>query len=188
MGRKKQFMPDGSPKCTQCAQPGVATWGKHKTWHCAKHHRFWQMKFGARFAKKREPSLEELEALFLEVINMQCPVCECDMVWFTKEDRKRTLTLQHDASGKLRMICFRCNLRHAALPSDIFYEVQAGSKYCHYCEQILPLSDFHPKSKYNRCRKCATARHGEWVNRNREHLKAYRKKLYDRNKAIRQQA
>lgn len=105
--------------------------------------RFQRMRIQAKRLGKRVPSYEELDRALPS--DMLCPVCAVLMVWRAKIAPKRVITLQHDQSGEIRLICQSCNSRHAAY-GDSFYNLPPEHKRCCGCKRIKPFGDF-PKDR-----------------------------------------
>ncbi len=112
--------------------------------HATLRKRFSNMRHGARYCNKYVPTYEELHGLFAQIIDMVCPACSRTMnLTDASGPRKLRMTLQHDHSGTLRMICFSCNAAHGQSKlGDAFFSIPAGSKYCARCETIKPVEDF----------------------------------------------
>ena len=87
---------------------------------CDRHRRFLQMRTQAGSDGKAVPSPEWFEREAPP--DMVCPPCGVQMVWHKQTDPRRVLTLQHDRSGRMRLICMSCNVRHASYPGDYFYD------------------------------------------------------------------
>lgn len=122
----------------KCGQP-VAGKGL-----CARHYRYERMRDGAHQTKQYKPSDAELDELLPP--NMKCRCCERTMNWFRKGGGSTTVTLQHDRSGKVKLICFGCNVRHSTLPGDTYYKLPKGHWRCRICKNVKPLSEF-PKRR-----------------------------------------
>jgi hypothetical protein len=131
--------------------------------YCARHYRFAQMRSDSVKRGKAVPSFEQLEALAESASasgQLTCPSCSRAMVWLsTMGDRSSVVSLQHDHSGEMRLICMSCNARHHYLPNDAWYAVPDGSKACSKCGAIKPFDSFQrDKSKVTgriaQCREC----------------------------------
>ena len=147
-----------SMNCRYCGLPGERQYNKH--WHCKKHARFTQMRIAARYYKKTVPTIEALEIMGREIgPSLSCPHCKQQMNWFANDGAGSTVTLQHDRSGEMRLLCHSCNIQHAYYPGDTFYEVPLGMKHCKRCEKTLLLTEFG-QAKEGRngkrfyCKKC----------------------------------
>lgn len=144
-----------------CARGGCASAsaGKRgKSYYCAKHLRLIQMNADAKQNGKQAPSFAELESLIPQ--DMKCSACARTMNWLRTGGMSTQVTLQHDRSGQIRLICFGCNTRHASLPGDLLYEIPKGHRYCPGCHLIKSESSFwQRKSKRRdvfipRCKDC----------------------------------
>lgn len=130
-----------------------------------KGQRLRQMRRSARTRGKAVPTVEQLEAML--PVDMRCPCCSTQMVWKRCDGQTTVITLQHDRSGEMRLICFRCNARHGQFEGDVFYEFGAEHKLCVGCNTIKPLDQFWRNSmtvtgRFSRCISCGNA-----VNANR---------------------
>jgi hypothetical protein len=103
-----------------------------------KRARFYQMRATARQFSKIAPSFDWLESAVPR--GMICPVCDRRMVWRGKGSR--VITLQHDRSGEMRLMCKQCNTRHAKMPGDSFYSLPKDHKYCPECKTAKTLDSF----------------------------------------------
>lgn len=101
-----------------------------------------QMRVCAKAKGKSVPSYKALDKMISGLINMLCPECGHRMKWLRKDSPKHVLTLQHDRSGKMRLLCFSCNTRHHYLPGDRFYTAPTGKRFCQDCKKFLPLASF----------------------------------------------
>lgn len=119
-------------------------------WYCQKHHRFIQMRTDAKTHCKKVPSYKLLEQLLGHIENMRCPHCKRRMNWLRKES-KFVITIQHDRSGRLRLLCMECNLAHSLCPGDTFYDIPLNKKWCSSCETVKSKKRFQ---KGGRCLKC----------------------------------
>lgn len=141
---------------------------------CKRHTRFSQMRSCARQHGKSVPSLAELEALADSLRGFRCPGCLRKMNWMAIEGQATVVSLQHDRSGYIRLLCRSCNARHASLPGDSFYEIPTGHKFCPDCKRVLKHDSFHAdrsgrwKDRSTYCRECSNARLLEWRRKNRE--------------------
>ena len=135
---------------------------------CAKHYRISSMRSRAKRDGKTVPTLAEVEAIIPSPF--VCIGCDGVMSWVGGPASKKA-TLQHDRSGRLRIICLGCNTRHAAHPGDTFYDIPAGHKFCPDCSEVLPLSNFardrsRPIGRKSYCRPCASFRFKKWSSTN----------------------
>lgn len=171
--------------CSLCKIPAVIKQGHQ--WLCVRHYRFRQMRSCARRRGKTVPSCQELELMVPK--NMQCPGCSRTMVWRSKEGPATVISLQHDRSGKMRMLCRSCNTRHAAFMGDSFYTHDQTKRVCPRCKQLLDWNHFSTdrtprwKNKNTYCRQCRTEMHAAWVAKNRERENAKRRDYYHQRKA-----
>lgn len=145
--------------------------GYHKL--CTKHQRFQQMRQSAREDNKYVPSITELDALLEHILGMQCPVCSAVMNWLSPTGyKKRTITLQHDKDGGIRLICFSCNSKHRNFPGDLFYSVPNGHKYCTGCSTIKPFCSFSKNQHKlrSKCKLCRKPQMRKWYELNRAYV------------------
>lgn len=162
--------------------------------------RFKQMVKAAKRSGKKIPSFSLLENLAdaIRADEMKCPVCRRVMNWMLKEGRSTVVTLQHDRSGEMRLICKSCNSKHQFYPGDTFYDLPADHKQCRKCNKIKPNSEFYFMKKLgylSGCIECqrSSARNNYQINKERirEYSKAYKKanrakyNEYERNRARR---
>lgn len=152
-------IPVKTPQCSKrgCELDGTKKFGGSCT-YCDKHVRFIQMRGGAKANGKYVPTYGELEKAFLNCLSIVCIGCGQKMEWFSLE-RKRTITLQHDFDGKIRLLCFSCNVRYKAYKSEQFYLTDNTFRKCTACKQFKSPAEFHKdKTKYlglgSRCRPC----------------------------------
>lgn len=174
--------------CAHCKEPGNYRNGRQL--FCAIHYRMKDMRTKAKVYGKTVPSREQIKILFDILVKngMRCPGCQCLMHWTVRLGPLRSVvSLQHDRSGQIKLICQSCNTRHHHVKGDLFYEIPKGSKYCCGCNQILTLESFSSSSTSllavrSRCRKCSYELKKKWVNANRkrasdyEHARRIRKK------------
>lgn len=150
-----------NPLCLWCSRPGHRFRG-HR-WLCVRHTRMETMKNAAQKAGKRIPTWDELEKMIhdVEASGLKCPHCGIQMCWLMAEDKLRTLTLQHDRSGDLRILCFLCNIQHDDVPGDLFYEIPVGHKHCPQCRVVQPIDTQFYRLSNGRlsswCRSCRKA-------------------------------
>lgn len=150
-----------------CARRGcnsLATIVSGQTPYCPKHRRMVQMKSDAKKRHKIVPSDEVLESLFTAIEDMCCPICGTKMTYFRENGiGARVITLQHDDSGELRLICLACNVKHAQFGGDVWYFLEDGYYRCICCQEIKPFEDFYHRKDnsnqiYTRCKECERAR------------------------------
>lgn len=146
-------------KCRYCDEPRSALFAKDV--RCLPHARMDQMRYTARRRGLLEPSIRELEDL-VRTSEMKCAGCRLPMAWtfkMSERGRRGVISLQHDRSGALRLLCVRCNIRHSDHPGDTFYEIPEGKRFCGRCQTFRPLDQFprnraQPGGIGNPCRKC----------------------------------
>lgn len=165
---------DGGPAlCAWCDQPSHIRQGRILL--CVKHYRFSGMRSRAKRDGKTVPTRDQLEAIIPEPFN--CPACRRPMQWLRTLGASSQVTLQHDRSGELKLICLACNTRHAQHPGDSFYDIPEGKKRCPNCDQVLPLAGFavdrsRPMGRKSFCRACSSVVHTLWRRKNRDHYNA----------------
>ncbi len=168
--------------CTIC---GAECCPQSMGYRCQKHHRFQQMRKRSRESGKAVPSMEQLEAMANELVDMKCPVCKRKMAWLRPIDQRlTTVSIQHDHSGKLRLICLSCNARHKFFPDDSFYsEIGPDRMRCWMCREIKELQSFvrtgavHAwRGRKSLCKLCSKKRLAP-LNRKRKVKSSVRKTL-----------
>lgn len=175
--------------CEQCQWCGEGAYIKQgHIWLCKKHYRFSQMRTNAKRHSKTVPSYLQLEKLYW-LSDMRCAGCGEQMVWLSKENSQRVVSLQHDRSGEIRFLCRACNTRHASFKDDSFYTADPTKRKCPRCNKELPLERFSTdrssrwKNKSVYCRRCSAAYYVEWVAQNREEYNEKRREYYHKRKA-----
>ena len=143
--------------CLLCQSPPQESSGGRNR-YCEKHKRMSWMRRNSRGRGKAVPRFSELEALWPQ--DMICTVCRCKMV-ISANRARHVISIQHDASGAVRLICKGCNAKHGALPGDLFYQLTAETRYCQCCTKILPLSEFNIRRSTgdgyrHYCRSCTS--------------------------------
>lgn len=165
---------DGGPApCAWCDRPSHIRQGRILL--CAMHYRFSSMRTRATRDGKYVPTRDEIESLIPSPF--VCIGCSREMNWLRSDGASTQVTLQHDRSGKLRLICLGCNTRHAHHPDDSYYDVPDGHKRCGRCDRVLSREHFAvDKSRAVGlkawCRKCSHDSHTEWRKKNRDHYNA----------------
>jgi hypothetical protein len=102
---------------------------------------------------------------------MKCEACGVETQWAGVKGSMSTISLQHDRSGKLRLICMGCNQRHDDLPGDTFYDLPANHWHCAGCKRVLPLTAFYPDKVGGRCRKCLVdVRRRNWAKNGKRYM------------------
>ncbi len=160
-GAKGIFDGDNKMRCLKCGDEGKKKRGN--AWYCIKHNRYIQIRAHSKSCGNAVPSHEELDSMVAALDSeLHCPACGRKMNWNRKDNHQAVLTIQHDHSGEMRLICMSCNVRHAAYENDSYYDLPPGHKRCPRCNQILPYSDFAPCSGrfmgvQQRCHDCNLA-------------------------------
>lgn len=108
--------------------------------YCVMHAALYRMRIASKQRGSSVPSRAELEGLVPS--DGRCPICRREMCWTKAIDASRVVTLQHDRNGGHRLICSRCNTRHARMPGDSFYELPQGHKHCRGCNTAKPVGAF----------------------------------------------
>lgn len=152
---------------SSCASIGTEKMDKNSiSLHCKKHFRFLKMRYTAKAYGKYVPTFSELERAFRKLSGFRCVGCDKVMRWTKKESSLAdTVTLQHDADGGIRLICFSCNDRHMHYPGDSFYTRNRNMKLCGMCKTEKPFDEFtKSRDKYSflklggHCRRCRATR------------------------------
>lgn len=164
---------DGGQACAWCSEPAHIQQGRILL--CLKHYRMSSMRANARRYNKITPTLDELESLIPDPF--VCIGCNRVMSWGRANGASRQATLQHDRSGKLRILCLACNTRHARHPGDTFYSISPDEKWCAGCSQVLPKTAFfrdrsRPCGLKGNCRECSKKAHTNWRVNNAAHYNA----------------
>jgi hypothetical protein len=171
--------------CAWCSDVAVRQSGRLML--CSRHFRFCRMRVDAKRRHLAVPTYGQLNALLSGLgPDMACPTCRCAMTWTRAEGSSRVVTLQHDRSGDVRLMCMGCNIRHWRIPGDEFYEVPVGLRRCPRCAECKPLEAFIPRKRggiAHSCRDCSKAKYREWCKANREKFNAYHRKYRANRKA-----
>jgi hypothetical protein len=114
-------------QCRRCGATECLVHWKDGPPLCEKHNRFRQMRKLCQERGLDIPSWSALEALAMrDVADLRCPVCRKLVRWRTgngyRSPKSDIITLQHDRSGALRLICHTCNQHHYTYPNDDFYK------------------------------------------------------------------
>jgi hypothetical protein len=148
--------------CVRCGEPAMKV--RNKTAFCIPHYRMKQMIDDAKIDNKAAPTWEALSQLFDALIasGFRCPICDRPLNWLKKDGISTIVTLQHDRSGELRLLCLGCNVRHQFHPGDSFYDLPAGHKRCPMCKTVKPFAEFYPhknqpNNRSSQCRPCGRA-------------------------------
>lgn len=178
-------------KCSICPLDGYRKSGNQML--CQMHYRMRDMRSKAKQNGKAIPSRELISQMVQSVINdgLRCPHCKVKMNWLARDGRMRVLSLQHDRSGGFRILCLLCNMRHAAVRDDLFYEVKPGYRWCGKCDQILEMVKFQkserPRGCKTYCKRCSNSISAKWKMKNRKQASEYervrRQKKRDEKKA-----
>ncbi len=161
-------------KCVDCGSPATKRMTHHGP-YCTQCYRIWQMRSACQKDHKPCPTKTQLRQMFAGLIgrDMKCESCSSTMNWLASDGRRTVVSLQHDRSGGMRLICLSCNTRHRACPGDSFYEIPDSHRRCGRCEQALPKDQFgvHRGSStglHHYCRKCAAEKARKWTQDNYE--------------------
>lgn len=131
-------------RCKWCSRKAYVRQGR--IWLCKKHYRFSQMRTCAKRHNKYVPTYEELELLTINTLQIDkgkvCPECNRVMNWVKKDGSSTVVTLQHDRSGNIKLLCQSCNSRHSKYDGDSFYTRNKSKKLCPKCKDEKELSDF----------------------------------------------
>lgn len=170
-----------SDLCKWCDAPAHIKQGRIML--CAKHYRMSTMRSKAKSDGKYRPLYAELEALIPDPF--ECEGCGREMTWLRESGASVQVTLQHDRSGEIRLLCLGCNRRHAVHPGDSFYDIPDGHKWCAMCNQVLPHSEFardrsRPIGLKGYCRQCSAKRHAKWRTENRDKYNQYQREYRSR--------
>lgn len=150
-------------QCKRIGCRGIA----FKRGYCVMHHRLNNMRSRAISSRKYSPKFAELEALVPP--GMKCQPCGRAMIWYAGTVVSNLITLQHDRSGTIRLICQGCNSGHAWVEGDRFYEIGPGKRQCGLCKAIKPVSEFVKQKlgasgirRSGRCLQCHNAWCKQW--------------------------
>lgn len=144
-------------KCKWCDEKAYKRSGNIHL--CAMHWRISTTRARAKYRGQEVPTREWFESAIKSLRNMECIVCARRMNFLSKDGHSTVMSLQHDRSGKMRLLCQGCNTRHAFYPMDDYYAKNGKEKWCAACAQYLPLDRFYvdrtrsgaPRS---RCKPC----------------------------------
>lgn len=169
-------------KCYICGAHSSENYGQRSM--CDKHNRFKQMQHTAKQDKKYVPAFVELERLCNS--KMICPDCGDQMHWIDNDNRSKGAVLQHYRDGSLGIVCTSCNIKHGALPGDMYKSIPSGHKLCVACRSIKPLAEFYvrrdSKKEYpmSKCKACNHQAHIEWRAKNPMKYKEANKRNNDK--------
>lgn len=156
----------------RCKCGEAADFYRHTTPQCVKHYRIRQMRHAAKGRGRYVPTTEELERLFDSLVDFRCPHCSRRMDW-TNKDGPNVVTLQHDDSGTIRLLCMPCNSRHRDI-GDAFYDRDPNQKVCNACNRTLLDSSFRRRNRgrnsplHGTCRECMNVYHAAWRASNKD--------------------
>lgn len=146
-------------QCKRCNEP------VHYSGLCQKHFRFSRMRHSSNYVGKKVPSESHLESLWVQSQG-RCPQCSRQLNWLRKDGGSTCISIQHDRSGEIRLLCLRCNSQHAANDGDSFYQIGSDNKKCRGCNHIKPRTEFYVRRDDNRemhkCKKCTIAKNTAW--------------------------
>jgi uncharacterized radical SAM superfamily protein len=146
--------------------------------------RLLKMMWESKVKSKTVPTLVELESLTEALADMRCPHCSVKMVWRTVEgNRGQVVSLQHDHSGRHRLLCQSCNAKHRAIPNDGFYTLPKDHLYCPGCRSIkhseyFSVSVKETKGRKSRCKACDVEASKEYRALNRHKRNAKERQRY----------
>ncbi len=127
--------------------------------YCYKHHRFREMRGGARRHRKYIPSWETLDRMLPN--DLICRICKKRMIWHANLGQfKDVITLQHNHDGSIALICHACNSGHGGSQlGDAYFDVPSNEKYCPGCKKLLHKSSFHidrsqANGLHSQCKEC----------------------------------
>ena len=162
-----------------CSKKGCDKKGIHKralrTIYCDKCYRFNCMLKIAKQYNKYVPSLTEIEVLFGKLHNMQCPICNKQMSWHSKYGKmSNVISLQHNYSGNILLICQGCNSGHGnSMLKDEYFNLNNNERFCPDCRKILNKNSFYKSSRNEYagiCKVCDNIRRSINRSRNKEIL------------------
>ncbi len=154
-------------KCTQCDRPGAVF--KCNRWLCDIHFRIQCMRDSASAKGKFVPNKLLLYALAeqVEAGGMKCSHCSQSMVWRGEKGQRNVVSLQHDRSGEVRLLCLDCNFNHRHFPGDSYYTTPIGWKYCPKCQTAKRPDEFYRRRNGKLKSYCKECKHGiamaEWA-------------------------
>lgn len=156
--------------------------------YCWLHVRMKRMVMGAKGRGQEVPEEGWLvgELVRVEGEGMKCPHCGEVMEWDGGGGRlARVVTLQHDRSGGMRLLCLGCNARHRSVPGDLFYDIGDGEKYCPGCGEVKGVEEFESRGgkRYSRCGPCRAVKNREAAVRFKERTARRRQAAKDRREA-----
>lgn len=139
-----------------------------------------QMRIKAKRENKVAPTIKELWSLIPR--DMICRDCDRVMVWTSKEDQIRVVTLQHYRDSTLALVCRSCNSRHAFMPGDTYRDLPKDYKFCPGCKNTKLLTDFYGDNRAellnktkSRCKECSNKLVESWRKNNKYQYNAYQR-------------
>lgn len=149
--------------------------------------RFRCMQRRAEKSGKYVPTTAELGALFDQIEDMKCPSCLQTMTLFgPSKSRGNRISLQHDHSGRIRLVCLSCNVGHGQSGAgDAYFDIPSGKKYCPNCRKIKDRTDFQKSQQHGHrvyCVVCQTLLSSEHYANNRSAGHEWYLGYYARNK------
>lgn len=128
---------------------------------CDIHRRIQCMRDCAIARGKLVPSKDELLRMAEEVeaSGHKCSHCKEQMVWRGEKGQRNVVSLQHDRSGTVRLLCMDCNFNHRYFPGDTYYDTPLGWKYCPKCSTAKPPEDFYRQGNGKLKSYCKACKH-----------------------------
>lgn len=168
-GWRRGYKSVAAKLCSKCDEQGHRFQGER--WLCVRHYRLGQMIYQAQRRGKYAPTPDELAALVreAEAAGMVCPHCKRQMNWAAKPRGYSTVvSLQHDRSGKLRLLCLGCNSRHQSFPGDTMYDYPPDWQFCPECQKAKPGDQFFRSQRTGRrisyCKPCQSKKNAaKWA-------------------------
>ena len=148
--------------------------------------RFIQMRNNAKYTYGVAPSMDVLARLAEELVDMHCPVCNIQMAW--KGVWGERVTLQHDRSGEIRLLCMNCNARHQMYEGDTFYIYWPHYANCIRCRSLMPIDAFRRNASKNNkkqslCATCSYVLRKAWRLKNLEYYRAWQRNYNKQKRA-----
>lgn len=140
--------------CAYCDRPGYRF--RANRWQCELHFRADTMRNTALSKGKESPSFNVLSGMLekAQADGLKC-LCGTQMQMTGKRGEQHTISMQHDRSGAIRLICMLCNQRHNDCPGDTFYDLPKDSWRCSRCNEVKKRTEFYPNMRPAYCKVCS---------------------------------
>lgn len=183
--RKKR----GDGICKFCNEP-VSARCRGQNRRCDRHYRILKMVKGSIRRGLFTPDESVLDSMIDETgENLSCPSCGKSMTFHSSANGMAdVLSIQHNSDGTVSLLCLSCNSRHGNMHNrdSRFPQCGADKKSCGVCKEILPLDEFYAGNCYRgrqgSCKKCSLKLSKQYIEKNADKMRAWRKKYHLSNK------